>query len=281
MQKNNKALYYAKNITDIFYNLKTVPHLQIFAGCTQCGRTADGKKCNLPDSSLIVRAIPELKKITKTEYLLILGGAVTLNSILALGKKHVPETLYSAIEQTATSSIRNIATIGGNICSRNCRTSLYSVLIALDAELEFKSARETKTILFPLFKGVPDGFILTEIRIPLGDWNVGIYKRLGAKALLNEESASFCFLADTTRNILTDFHVVYSGKTFLRSRELENSLIGSHLPLTQHSIDSIILDYIHLFEELFPVNDKQSNQIVAFRKWQFTNLLHYSFDNLI
>jgi CO/xanthine dehydrogenase FAD-binding subunit len=286
MQKNSKAVYYAKNLSDIFYNLKTVPHLKILAGCTQCERTTDGQCYNLPDSSLVVRAIPELKKISRREHFITFASAVTLNSILELGKKHVPSVLYEAVQHTATSSIRNLATIGGNICAANYKTSLYAALAALDAELEYKSPRETKTKPFAYFTGIPEGYVLTEVKIPLEDWTVSIYKRLGPQTILSEESGSFCFLADTSRGILGDFHIVYCGDIFLRSRELENKLIGSRLPLNRHSIDNLINDYATIFSSAFVKTEKYKEEEDAdnefsFQKWQFTNLLKYSFEHLI
>jgi len=286
MQKNFKSVFYAKNLSDIFYNLKTVPHLKILAGCTQCKRTFDGQCYNLPDSSLVIRAISELKKISRKEHFITFGSAVSLNSILDLGKKHVPSVLYEAVDQMATSSIRNLATIGGNICAANCKTSLYAPLIALDTELEYKSPRETKTVNFSYFKGIPEGYILTEIKIPLEDWNISIYKRLGPKTVLSDESGSFCFLADTSRGVLSDFHIVYCKEIILRSRELENKLIGSRLPLNRHSIDNLINDYISIFSSEFITTEKYKNSDDAenefsFQKWQLANLLKYSFEHLV
>ena len=88
-----------------------------------------------------------------------------------LVKKHIP-VLGEAVEQIGGPQIRNIGTIGGNICNGVTSADSAGTLKAYDAILEMASLEGTRVVPFKDFNIKPGkvnllpGEILTGIRIP-------------------------------------------------------------------------------------------------------------------
>jgi CO/xanthine dehydrogenase FAD-binding subunit len=213
------------------------------AGCT-----LDSK---LPPHALCVRpgGDDELMLIDRHERYIEFGSMVTLSAILSITKRRLPSVFFEAVESIAVPFIRNLATIGGNICAKGRPRTLFPVLLALDARLEFR--RQNETIFIPIgkFTTVPPGMILTKIRIQFFDWEVNIFKRLGPPRIFTENSTSFVFLAMTEKGILSDLRIAYSNDTAYRSRELENLLIGMRLPLSKKTMFSLLDETAQRFED--------------------------------
>jgi len=63
-----------------------------------------------------------------------------------------------------------------------------------------------------------------------------VFRRLGADSKITESSASFTFLADNEKNMITNIKLAFSGIVTFRCIELENRLIGTRLPLAAKDI---------------------------------------------
>lgn len=267
MATETHSIFTAKNINDILYHIKTVNNLQVIGGATYIG--------DLPEKSLTIRNVPELKIIDKHERYIDFGPAVTLNSIINVGKIFLPAVLYEAITQMANHSIRNMATIGGNIMAKDSRLTLIAPLIALGTTLKFKAQKSSEIIPLSKFTVIPEDSVLISIRIPTEDWNVSIFRRLGSSRMISDNSASFCFLAMTEKNILTNLKICFSGPFIFQSQELETRYLGSRLPLSK----STIQDFISIAEKEFDdyVRDKENTLML---KKQFLNLVASSLHEL-
>ena len=112
---SKKTIYYANNLEEVFYQLKTIAKLQIVGGCTG--------NDDLADNFLSVRNLPELCRIDKHERFFEFGSALTLTELEDIGEKNLPVVLYEALKTIANSQVRNLATLGGNICAKG----IYSV----------------------------------------------------------------------------------------------------------------------------------------------------------
>jgi CO/xanthine dehydrogenase FAD-binding subunit len=229
-----KTVFFARNLPDAIMQLQTTAGLKVMAGCT-LSKT-------LPPSSLCLRpgSIADLAIIEPHERYMECGSGVTLSSILAAAKRRLPSAFFEAVESIATPFVRNLATIGGNVCAQGHRRTLFPVLLALDARLEFRSQNEIRLTPIGKFQGVPSRSILTKIRVPVDEWDISVFKRLGPSRVFNEESGGFVFLAMTEKGILSDLRIAFSRETAYRSRELENRLIGMRLPLSQKTIYSLL-----------------------------------------
>ena len=88
-------------------------------------------------------------------------------------------------------------------------------------------------------------------------------------------SASFAFLADMQKDILSNIKIVFAGTIIFKSHELENKLIGTRLPLSSKTIDSLVNES----EEEF-VRQTEGFPYEPILKAQFLNMLRYSFEQL-
>lgn len=279
MASNKNTVYIAKTMSDVLFHIKTVPNLAILGGCTDVGEW--------PASSLVIRNINDFRQIVLHEHYAEFGSAVTLSQIHALGRKRIPSVLYDAIDSIANPFVRNIATLGGNICAKGIKHTLFSPLLALDAQLEINSLTDAQYIPFSKFVLVPEKCILTKVRVPLADWEVAVFKRLGPENRLTDESATFTFLATTQKGILSDLRIAFCSNIVLRSRELENTIIGSRLPLSDKAIDLVAEYADQLYDSA--INDSTEEALrdegivrVAnpMQKDQFLNLLRTSLNQL-
>ena len=267
MQKNNSTVLIAKSLDDVFYHINTVNNLQILGGCTRVS--------SINEISLTVCPIPELATIDRKERHIDFGPAVTLAQMLTIGRNKMPSVLYDAISTIGTPAVRNLATLGGNICAEGQKLTLYAPLLALDARLEFRNQTEFFYTPFSKFTTIPHGFVLTKIRVPIGDWEVAIYRRVGPSNYITPQSAGFVFLADMQKDILANIRIAFAGNIIFRSFELENRVIGTRLPLSRKTIDSLVSEAETQYTAT--VKDQDTFPIL---KAQFLNLLRYSLEQL-
>ncbi len=267
MQEIKSIVFFANTLADVFYQMKTIKGLKIVCGCTSID--------TLPEKSLSIRKIQELKFITKKERHIDFGPALPLSQILALDKSKLPEILYLAVESIANSAVRNIATIGGNICSTGIKHTLYAPFMALDAHLEFRNQNETQLERFNNFTTVPKGFLLSKITVPLEDWEISVFERLGPAHIITENSASFAFLVSTKKSVITNMRLAFAGKITFRSQALENHVIGMKLPLTDKIIELFVKEAADIFDDA-AVNIEYNSIL----RQQFINLTKYSLEQL-
>lgn len=266
---SSKSFFYAKNLSDVFYQIKTISELRIASGCTSFAEK------ELPDKTLSVRDIEELKVIDKHERYIDFGSAVTLSEIEDLGDANLPATMYSAITTIANPNVRNIATIGGNVCTRDFYCTLYAPLLALDARLEFQNSEEAVFKNMTRFDRIPPQTLLSRVRVPIEEWELSVFRRLGPLNMLNELSASFVFLANSLKNQVSDLRIAFAGSFKFRDIDLENKLIGAHLPLSSATIASFLTD-----AEAAYYKATEAKKTAPILKKQFLNLIKYSLEQL-
>lgn len=263
-----KTVLYAKNTSEVLRQLKTNKGCEIVGGCTSLEK--------FPDKFISVRGIPELSQISRHERFIDVGPGTTLSQLLNVGVNHLPQVLYEALNSIANPLIRNIATVGGNICNKNFKMTLFAPLMALNAKLEFKNESETMNISINNFKEIPDGFLLTNIRIPNPDADLSIFRRIGDEDQINQDSGSFAFLASTEKNTLINVKLSFAGVVVFSSKTLENTLSGHRLPLSQKDIIWIQEMVLEEFNEA-----SRDIMISDVLKQQFLNLVRYSFEQLL
>ncbi|MBP5284103.1 MAG: FAD binding domain-containing protein [Treponema sp.] len=270
---SEKTVIYADSLSDVFFQKKAIPSLKIVGGCTA------GEE--LPDMFLSVLFNKDLKLLERRERYVEMGPAVTLAQILELGSEHLPSVFYDALSSVANPQIRNIATIGGNICAEGYKHTVYSPLLALEARLEFQKPRtngignESLYVPFLKFDRVPEDYVLTKIRIPVEEWDVAVFRRLGPSNEINANSASFTFLANSQKGMLANLRIAFAGPFSFRSTELENRLIGTNLPLSEAATKDLVDEASIFYDEA--AFEKKVKPIL---KQQFLNILRFSLAQL-
>ena len=158
-------------------------------------------------------------------------------------------------------------------CNPEIPVAPGEALLALDAQLEIHSVTETNYVPITKFTEVPKGNILTKIKVPINQWDISIFKRVGPSFEISDDSASFVFLADTYKDILSDIRMAFCGSVSLRSKEWENKIIGTRLPISEKVISSMIDEA----EKNFTAHTDFLNIICnPILKDQYLNLVRYS-----
>ncbi|MCR4580733.1 MAG: FAD binding domain-containing protein [Treponema sp.] len=263
----SKTILYAKNSYELIKLLINNPGTKVVGGCTRIQE--------LPEKFISTFGIKDLSQIVRHERFIDVGPGTSLADLYNIGQSHLPQILCEAIASIGNPEIRNVATIGGNICNKDYRLTLFAPLMALEARLEFKNQTETKTENIRNFKSVPEGFILSNIRIPIMRPELSIFRRIGPEQKIDHQSASYAFMADMEKSSLLNVHLAFAGPFTFHSKEFENSLMGKRLPLSQKEVSQIE-------ELLHQVFDKaaQDQMISDVMKQQFFNIARYSFEQL-
>jgi CO/xanthine dehydrogenase FAD-binding subunit len=231
-------------LQELFAAWNRFPDAVPYAGGTDIIRGQGKRIPSLPQNILSLERMEELHRITRTERYLELGAAVCLSEIINLGKI-VPAILTRTLEGIVGPQLRNLATIGGNLCHKNCRLDASAPMTALDAHYELRSAQGARWISASRFASLPgppalaSQELLTRIRIPLEQWNYSLYRKFNSRGA-NESGSVIVFILKSQKNILTDLRVVYSGNVILQDRNSETFLMGKRLPLGRKEAQSFI-----------------------------------------
>ena len=197
-------------------------------GTTLISERAEGRGGAGP-AILSLEGIDDLRKIDRSERFIEIGAAVSLSRVAALGR-FVPGTLVECLLGVGGPLLRNMATIGGNVCGG---FDASAALPALDAQYEIRDAQSARWVAASRFAGIPFDRreILTRIRVPLDGWDVSAYAKFAGTW---RSGRSAVFLARVQKDVLTDIRVVCkSPLSVLRDRDAEMLLAGKRLPLTR------------------------------------------------
>ena len=162
------------------------------------------------------------------------------------------------------------------MCAKKQKHTLWAPLLALNSLVEIKTPTETKMIPISKFDVNQEKFILTKIRVPLNEFEVEQFRKIGPSKSISPLSASYVFLVDTQRDIIANIKIVYAGKVVFHSPELENKIVGSRLPLSEKLLDTLIEDA----KEIFKKKEAQTGTPKILRS-QFLNLLRNSLEQLM
>ncbi len=271
-----------RTLADLLSLKRRRPDVTVFAGGTYILHNSSDKIPALPAAVASIRHLEELKRIHRTERYIELGSCVSLSEISRIGGRTIPPVLAHAIAAIASPPLRSLATLGGNICVREQRLTLFPVLFVLDARLELREHGGSRWL--PITRMVePDGDlaisdaeVLTRVRIPLSDWNSQYHRTLAPGPGSSGLSLSFCGLANTSRGVLTDFRFAFGsmGKILLRSREIEAELVSRKVPLPDRDNDAlcaVFADYIETSAKE-AISSYQAGMALKMLSWFLTSL---------
>ncbi|WP_041611088.1 FAD binding domain-containing protein [Treponema primitia] len=242
MDALHNQVFFPASLPELFSAWTRFPDAVPFAGGGGLLRNQGKQILTLPRNILSLERLEELQKITRTERYLEIGAMVKLSEITGLGKI-VPEALTKSLQGIASPQIRNLITLGGNICNPSRRQDASAPLVALDARYELRTAQEIRWVSASRFSGLsgPPALnpqeLLTRIRIPLEQWHYTVYKKLTDMETADGDGGSAVFLARIQKNILTDIRVVFAGQILLRDKNSETILAGKQLPLDRRDAE--------------------------------------------
>lgn len=207
--------------------------------------------------------IDELSRVSRTERYIELGATCSLSQIGDIGSPHIPEALIAALESVGPTWVRNLATIGGNVCTSTPVLTLVPVLQLMDARLELRRQGHSRWLPIGRFHPVEGGTalreseVLTRVRLPIASWNVQVFRKFGQETDPRPESLTFCGVARTGKGVLQDFRFVFStgGSLVIRNREIEAEIVGRKIPIADREYDVLFgaMDELYTEASLFGV----------------------------
>ena len=182
---------------------------------------------------MIITGLGELKGIRVEDDGTLVIGALTTSAEIAADER-VFYHIRTAASQMGAISLRNTATIGGNIANASPKGDLPQPLILLDATLTLASLdgeREMKVddfITGAKKTALNDDEIIKEIRVKSVEANYLFYHKIGTRKANAISKLSLSALANVKDGLILDFRASSgaAGDKVKRKREVEEMLIG-------------------------------------------------------
>jgi xanthine dehydrogenase FAD-binding subunit len=188
-----------------------------------------------------IHGLEELKFIRQDEEnnILIGSGSVFTDIIQSdIIRKHIP-MLYEAAQSVGGPQIRNIATIGGNICNGVTSADSASSLFALNAMVVIKGENKTRQIPiseFYLGPGKVDlrkAEVLTTIKITPDNYvdSFGHYYKYAMRNAMDIATIGCAVSLKTKNHKLTDYRIAYgvAGPIPIRCPNTESAVINKKI----------------------------------------------------
>lgn len=223
---------------------------------------------------LFINSLKELKQVFTEKNNLIIGSGCTFSQLER--SPLVPIYLKVVIREIASPAIRNLATIGGNICNASPAGDILTPLYALDAKLRLVSRNKERIIPIKEFIIGPGKTILnanellTDIIIENYNNKKFYYHKLGTRKATALAKASFIGFYEVENNIIRDLRIAFGsvGPVIIKDRDLELTLVGGSIKDTRYKTCEIVERYSELIR---PINDARST--AKYRKAVCLNLL--------
>lgn len=234
--------YNAATIAEAVELLKEHPDARIINGGSDVLiKIREGKMAGT--SLVCIRDIREIKGIERMESGdIYIGAGTTFSHITAdpVIQKWIP-VLGEAVDQVGGPQVRNIGTIGGNICNGAVSADSAPTLFSLNALLRLSDGKGGRTVpiqRFYLGPGRVDlqtGEILTHIIIPEKEYTgyQGHYVKYSMRNAMDIAtlSCSVVSRADPVKNLLTDVRITFgvAAPVPFRCLKTEEALKGMYI----------------------------------------------------
>ena len=250
-----------------------MPNAELVCGATEIGVYINKLGRRFP-ALIATDGVPELVRITKTASHLVVGGAASLTALEESLAGEFP-SLGKMLRVFASRTIRNRASLAGNLVTASPIGDMAPVLLSLDAEVRLVGPRGPRTVALGEFftayrKTVlaPDELVeAILIPRPRGSRLVEAFKVSKRRELdISIVAAGFVVECDPA-GIVTHARLAYGGvaPTPVRARETEAFLLGR--PWDEQTVRAA---QVVLASEFKPIEDVRSG--VAFREGLIVSL---------
>lgn len=249
-------LFFPETVPELLDLMQHQPEAALYAGGTEILRGQSEPYARLPRELISMGGIQELRQIVLTERFVEIGAAVTMAEILELRENALPELFSLAVRNIGNPAIRSLATMGGNLATRNRFMDTWPALACLDALVELRKASGSRWINVNRLAnadGTPDfpqGELLSRVRLPLDRWDFVVLRKVGVKDYPAKETAVFALATRAEKGILSEFRLAFAGENALRLRDIESSMVGRRLPLEPRQITALASAYREAAREL-------------------------------
>jgi len=205
-----------------------------------------------------ISGIEELNYIKKSEGKLCIGAATTISDLI--NSKIIREEcniLYQAAEQFADPTIRNSATIGGNLADASPAADVAPPLLVLDAVLEVENMDAKREIsLKNFFVGVRktvlhDDEMITSIKIKDDSINKnGYFIKLGLRQAMAISLATVALILEVEKDKVADVRIAMGSiaptplrlikiEEFLKNKKINDELIEEAIKKVREEVKPI------------------------------------------
>lgn len=248
MAGNGRAplVYTPGSLQQLLQVYKKNPTAAVHAGGTYAAYQLQTEK-KPPDQIIYLGNIEELKKIARTDRYLEIGAGASFNQVLRIGHTLLPPLFLKALQQTASYTVRTLATIGGAIAAPGQRLDLFPALVLLDARVELRKGGSSRW-LQPnrLFddqgnSGIAPGELITRVRLPIETWDRQLYIKVANRS--SRDNFIFAGRGKIQKGLIQDFRFCFGGvaRGILRDKSIEAEITGKKLPLLPKTIESIVV----------------------------------------
>ncbi len=193
-----------------------------------------------------------------------IGAAVTYAELLS--HRAVHPALKSICAQIAAPGLRNIATIGGNICNASPAADTLPFLYAFDATVELRSPDATRVLSIRDFITGPGTIdlkpdeILVALGVPVWNPKVWRYRKVGTRKANALTKVSFAGFADTDDGRITRVAVAFGavGPKVIRVDGVEEELTGKKISDSSRDLSRL---FSLCGEALSPIDDQRSTAV--------------------
>lgn len=248
--------------------IKNTKPVTPYAGGTDLMIEADDQA-----SYLFLNKIAELKQITEDEEYIRIGACSTYSEVLH--HKLIPQILKDAVIELAAPAIRNLGTVGGNVCNGSPKGDSVLIFFVTDSLLHLQSMSGERFIPIKEFYlgrkklAIREDELLVEILVPKNGIDNYYYEKIGARNALAISRVSFAGILNTEdgriKNCATAFGAV--SDVVVRRPDIDQMMIGK----TIDEAKGIKEKYLAAYDEaIVPIRGRVSAE---YRKSVCQNLL--------
>jgi len=143
------------------------------------------------DNVLDINGLAELRAIAEAEDHWRIGARITWTDIVRHPLPAAFDALKSAAREVGSVQIQNVASVAGNLCNASPAADGVPALLALDADVELRSAKATRHLPLGVFilgnrrTALQPGEMVTAIRVPKRSAvGTSAFVKLGARRYL-------------------------------------------------------------------------------------------------
>jgi CO/xanthine dehydrogenase FAD-binding subunit len=213
---------------------------------------------------LFLNHIPALREISETDDELVVGACCTYTQLLEYDA--LPLMLRQSIAEIASPAIRNMGTMGGNICNASPAGDTLPVLYVLDARVRLASLSGRRDMpLSEFIRGVrkidlmPDE-LLESVVIPKTPFTHTCYKKVGARSAVAIAKASFAAAVRVEDGVIAALPIAFGSVavTVVRRPEIEAVLAGK----TPGDIRAMKDEIVAMYDpHIRPIDDQRSTAV--------------------
>jgi CO/xanthine dehydrogenase FAD-binding subunit len=260
--------YAAPRSLDEAADILRAGNVTILAGGTDLMPQTNAGRLQFQPTLMSIQHIPELRGITQGEGVVRMGALTTVTELLnsAVVRERF-NALWQACDHFASDQLRNVATIGGNICNASPAGDTLVPLLALDARIVLASkpngALATRAMpLTDFFIGPgrtkrEGAELLTAVDIPLPPADfVSEFFKFGTRPALDVSTISIGLGAVRNGRTLRDVRVAFGAVAPRPIRAPQTEAVIEGKPLDDSTIEAAVTAAIN---EIHPISDVRAS----------------------